>query len=109
MPEQELGVALPQESQRGCSLLSPVSLGHLPDEEGGDGVDRWLAQTARVGRRRRGVGRGRGTVIGAWEVTFRRRLGVEDDMGHLAGLPLLLEKTLELPRGECRGAPTLWR
>jgi hypothetical protein len=48
-------------------------------------------------------------VIGAWEVTFRRRLGVEDDVGHLAGLPLLLEKTLELPRGECRGAPTLWR
>jgi hypothetical protein len=61
----------------------------------------WLAQAAGVGRRRRSVGRSRGAgpVIGARKVALRPGLGVEDDVGYLACLPLMLEKREQLPRG----------
>jgi hypothetical protein len=92
MPEEELRVDLAQE---GSSFHSrPSFAGGFPDPLSGYGMDWWLAQAAGVGRRRRGVGRRRGTgpVIGTGEVALRRGLGIEDDVGHLAGLPLMLEK-----------------
>jgi hypothetical protein len=101
VPQEELGVDLPQESSRFVDPLSSVSLGHLPDVQGGDGVDWGLTKTAGVGRRRQGVGRSRGAspVRWPWEVAARRSLHIEDYVGYLPGSPLVLKEGEELLRG----------
>src|SRR3712207_9573442 len=92
MPAQESGVDIAQKASRGrLSILSP---GHLPDAQGADGVGRWLAKGAGVRRRGRGFRKPprAGPVLGAGEVALRRSLRVEDDAGHLAVAPLMLEE-----------------
>src|SRR5918994_6758171 len=100
VPQEEFGVDLPQESSRFVDPLSPLSLGHLHDVQGGDGVDWGLTKTAGVGRRRWGVGGSRGAspVLRPWEVAARRSLSIEDYVGHLPGSPLVLKEGEELLR-----------
>ena len=102
MPGEQLRVDVVQESP-GLRERFPASLtGDLPDAPDGQGVDRRLAKAAREGRRGRGVGRlrrGGGPVLGAGEVALRWGLLVEDDVGDLAGRPLVVEERDELAGG----------
>src|SRR3954447_22643354 len=64
-------------------------------------MDRGLTKTAGVGRRGRSVGRSRGAspVVRSREIAVWWGLGIEYNVGHLAGPPLVLEEGEELPRG----------
>ena len=97
VPQEKLWVDLPQESPRLLDPPFPIFFGNFPDAQGGDGVNRGLTEAAGVGR---GIGGSCGTrpVVRAWEVALWRGLWIENDMGNLAGPPLVLEEGEEFPR-----------
>jgi hypothetical protein len=83
VPGEEPRVDVVQEG--GSFRASPPVAGGFPDLLSGDCVGWRLAQAACVGRerlRRRPSAQRR-------EVAVRRGLGIEDDVGNLAGFPLM--------------------
>ena len=99
MPGEELRVDVAQEG--GSFRASPPVSGGFPDPLSGDCVGWRLTQAACVGRGGRGLGRGcsAGPVLSAGEVAVRRDLGIEDDVGNLAGFPLMPKKREQLSGG----------
>ncbi|MDQ3925966.1 MAG: hypothetical protein M3272_03125 [Actinomycetota bacterium] len=101
MPGKEPGVNIVQEGTRRGKRLLALTPGGIPDTPDGDGMNRRLAKAAGVRWRSRGVGGGRGAspVLRAGIIAVGRGLRVEDDMGNLAGLPLVSEQGTEFEGG----------
>src|SRR5215213_5872930 len=89
--EQTPVVAFEEDAGAGDALLVLAPRG-LPDAPDGYGVHGWLAQAAGPLFRGRVLGeRRRVPALRVGEVAPGRRLGVEDDVGHLARGPLAPE------------------
>jgi hypothetical protein len=101
VPGEEPGVDVVQEgTHKGESLLA-FAPGGLPDAPEGDGVNRRLGKAAGVGRSGRGVGGSRGAspVLRTGVIAVGRGLRVKDDVGNLAGPPLVVKEATELAGG----------
>jgi len=91
VPGQEPRVDVVQEGTDKVESLLTLTPGSFPDVPDGDGVDRRLGQATGVGRRRRGIGGSSGAspMLRARIIAVGRSLRVEDDVGNLAGPPLV--------------------